>query len=119
MAIDQIVGIAVLDQSVEPQELHVLCECGAGDGKRRHTSIPVYQEGTPEPKPFGWKYKIEPGNVLKVTPSLRWTGGEGKPDVFHNGGEWRIVYEEFKGPGDHWKKATDLFATVNGIKNRA
>lgn len=116
MAIDQIVGIAVLDKSSEPQELHVWCECGAGDGKKRHTSIPVYPDGQPEPKPFAWKYKIEPGNVLVVTPSLRWTGGEGKPDVFHNGGEWRVVYEEFNGPNQNWQKATDQFRQLNNIQ---
>ncbi len=102
---DQIVGIAVLDKTSSPEELHILCQTAAG--RRLQCSIPVYPAGTPKSLADQWKYTVV-GDRLEVTPSVNWIGH------FHNSGNWTVQFVIFD--PKEYQSAADKFRAVNTLQ---
>lgn len=119
---DAVVGTAVLDRSVSPEVLCVLCK---PEGKASLIrSIPVYREGTPKPQTkngAAWAYR-EDGPMLHITPSLhcrsmRPRAGADldcadtwKPENmewqtdFHNGGSWSVSFVLFDPSFEYYER---------------
>jgi hypothetical protein len=67
---DQVVGTAILDKSLSPQKLIVLCHTTSG--LKLTEVIPVYPRGSQKPVTHNgaaWEY-VEDGETLHITPSL-------------------------------------------------
>lgn len=104
---DFVAGIAILDRTMTPQRLAILCRpAGKHD---RVEIIPVYAKGTPKPVTHNgaaWEYEIH-GDRLFVTPSVhcrsqrpRPGGDERDPSQwewqtdFHNAGSWDVQFRD-------------------------
>ena len=96
---DEIVGVAVLEESAEPG---LLVLCRREGTKDMLVRIPVRLRGTPDRTPSTLEYDLQ-GDMIHVTPSLKVSTRrppEGDPDalhdkwvdveLFHNGGDWRV-----------------------------
>lgn len=89
---DHVTGIAVLREVDDGREyLTILCR---SDKTRTidTLTIPVVEHGQAHNhKQKPWVYAAN-GDTLHVSPSVRWMGRDGQPDVFHNGGQWSVKY---------------------------
>lgn len=90
---DEIIGVAILDNSVRPRILYALYQ--RGDGGRFIDSIPVYDQREPKPCDPSWAFRID-GERLHVSPSVWWKYQK-PPDGnwetrFHNGGQWSVRF---------------------------
>jgi hypothetical protein len=99
---DEIIGIAILDNSVRPRRLGILCQCA--DGCQFIDSIPVYDHREPPPCDPCWAIYIPaspegcaPHSILHAQPSVH-SRYQLPPDGtwhtrFHNGGQWRVRFQ--------------------------
>lgn len=99
---DEIIGIAILDNSVRPRQLYMLYRCG--DGRQFIDSIPVYMRGEPKPCEPAWCFVIPespaghaPHSIMHVQPSVHWRyqvpPNETWHTRFHNGGSWSVRFQ--------------------------
>lgn len=91
---DEIVGIALLDERCTPAQLHIRCQ---RPGKRDHyDSIPVYTKDQPKPCEQAWCYEIQ-GDTLVVTPSVhiryQLLPSEEWHTLFHNPYNWTVKFQ--------------------------
>lgn len=99
MSADTIIGVAILDRTMTPQQLIV--QPKRGDGKFINPIvIPAYEKGTPKPAALNghaWAYEVR-GDRLFITPSLHirhqnpltleWVTD------FHNGYTWDVQFRD-------------------------
>jgi hypothetical protein len=92
---DRVVGVAVLDRTVEPEVLHVLCFADRpGGGFVFPHSIPVHEEGKPPASGCEWTYRVQGKGMLRVRPSVRVQGKTrcGRDAAFHNAADWVVRF---------------------------
>lgn len=101
---DEIIGIAILDNSVRPRRLYAIHRCG--DGRQFIDDIPVYDHREPKPCEPCWAFRME-GDWLHVTPSVHWRyqvpPNETWHTRFHNAGSWSVRFQYAEPPesGSH------------------
>jgi hypothetical protein len=107
---DEIIGTAILDRRLIPQQLVCLCK---PEGKPAEICLlPVYPAGAPKPPTANgaaWCYH-EQGDVLAFTPSVhilrqQWDAARncfsgGMATQFHNAGSWSVKFREAAGRSD-------------------
>ena len=108
---DEVIGIAILDMTAQPQQLWMICR--KANGHKFEESIPVYPQGTAKPCDPAWAYKIE-GNRLSMSPSVhsRYQVPPGTEWIthFHNEGQWSV---EFRALNETGRNAEDLLRELN------
>lgn len=91
---DEIIGIAILDNSVRPRQLCMVYQCGHGG--RFIDTIPVYDVRESKPCEPCWAFRID-GDRLHVTPSVHWRFQMPPEQTwhtrFHNGGSWNVQFQ--------------------------
>lgn len=123
---DEVIGTAVLDKTLSPQRLVVLCRTSRGTVLTE--VIPVYPRGSPKPTTHNgaaWEY-IEDGETLHITPSLHCmskrpaSGTDHDVEAnwiwqtdFHNGYNWDVKFQLADGrPRDAEWESSHLYQQV-------
>lgn len=93
---DEIIGIAILDNSVRPRRLYALYR--KHDGQQFIDWIPCYDYREAKPCDPCWRFQIDvDGKTLHFTPSVWWRfqmpPDQTWHDRFHNSGQWSVAFQ--------------------------
>lgn len=97
---DEIIGIAILDNSVRPRRLYALHR--KHDGQQFIDWIPCYDFREPKPCEPCWQFRMDTDGVtLHFTPSVHWRyqmPDQRWVDRFHNSGQWSVKFKYAEPP---------------------